>query len=141
MMRVHQIIDIVSGITGYSPAEIKGKKRTRNFVRPRYLVSYFARKEGHSRPHIGRCMGGKDHSTILNHCRKAEDWSGKDPILDEYFAATEAAIANRYFAPVIPTFVKIEAKKPVIPKLTPNERAIARVDAAVRAAYDEVMYA
>ena len=46
---------------------MKGKSRTRRFLRPRQVAMYLARAlTDHSLPEIGRWFGGRDHTTVLH---------------------------------------------------------------------------
>lgn len=65
------IIALVSGLTGISVADITGHSRFRHIARARQLVMYLAHHHaGRSYPHIGRHLGGKDHSTVLHGVRQ-----------------------------------------------------------------------
>jgi|GEM_PF-42209 len=48
-----------------------GKKRTRSIAKPRQLAMYLCRELTQSSyPEIGRKFGGKDHSTVMNACKR-----------------------------------------------------------------------
>ncbi len=55
----------------------------RELVRPapqaRQVAMFLAReKTPHSLPAIGRCFGGRDHSTVMHACRQVERLIGED---------------------------------------------------------------
>lgn len=53
---------------------IKSARRTKDIVRPRHMISYLAAKfTKASLPHIGRLLGGQDHTTILHGIRKMKE--------------------------------------------------------------------
>ncbi len=54
-------------------ADLKGKKRTRNFAYPRHIAMYLCRLlTDSSLPKIGESFGGKDHTTVLHAQEKIE---------------------------------------------------------------------
>lgn len=66
------IIEQTALVFGVTVAEIKGKCRKRRIVRPRHVVCYLAKRliPGISYPVIGKLVGGRDHSTVMNACDK-----------------------------------------------------------------------
>ena len=78
--------NMISGIVGMvaaayqlSPAEIMGKSRRAIFTRPRFMVCLLATEQGRSSSQIGRCMGGRDHTTILHAATRAGELIKSDP--------------------------------------------------------------
>ena len=67
---VRQLIEAASFITRTSVADICGKDRFAYLVRIRSAIIYLARPH-YSTIQIGRFMGGRDHSTIINAHGKA----------------------------------------------------------------------
>ena len=66
-----QIIAAVALATGVSERDIKGPRRDRPVARARHLAMYLARElTDKSLPVIGRCFGGRDHTTALGGVRK-----------------------------------------------------------------------
>ncbi len=52
-------------------ADLKGPRRHRGISRPRMIAMYLSRElTGSSYPEIGLRFGGKDHSTVINACRR-----------------------------------------------------------------------
>lgn len=51
--------------------DLKGQRRHRGIARPRMIAMYLSRElTGSSYPEIGLRFGGKDHSTVINACRR-----------------------------------------------------------------------
>ena len=64
---------------GLTVDDIKGKSRVRHLVRARQVACFLAREmTGHSYPHIGGIMGGRDHSTIIHACRLVPELTKRD---------------------------------------------------------------
>ncbi len=52
---------------------IKSQRRTKDIVGPRHMVSYLAAQfTKASTPHIGRSLGGQDHTTIIHAIRRTK---------------------------------------------------------------------
>lgn len=66
---VHEMVRSASRMTMLNEREITGEGRQRVLVRVRWAIMLIAREYGFSFPHIGRALGGRDHSTV---------WSGVD---------------------------------------------------------------
>ncbi len=72
------ISDIESAVTtffGITPADVHSSKKDKTVSLTRSFSMYLARK--HTRmsfPEIGRCMGNKNHATVILACRKIEDF-------------------------------------------------------------------
>jgi chromosomal replication initiator protein len=57
---------------GISRDELLSRSRAQRLAWPRHVAMYLARElTDHSLPVIGRQFGGRDHSTVLNACRRA----------------------------------------------------------------------
>ncbi len=70
---VDEIIDKVAKAFNVKSADIKSKKKHKQFARPRQVAMYLARKlTDFSYPEIGAGFGGKDHSTVIYATRKIE---------------------------------------------------------------------
>jgi chromosomal replication initiator protein len=60
-------------------ADLKGKRRHRGISRPRMIAMYLCRQlTPASFPEIGMRFGGKDHSTVINACKRIEELSQLD---------------------------------------------------------------
>ena len=55
-------------------ADLKGPSRRPHVTWPRFEAMYLMHEAGHSLPEIGRFLGGRDHTTILNGCRRYAAW-------------------------------------------------------------------
>lgn len=76
------IIDIVAEHYGLSPADITSAKRNKEIVVPRQIVMYLCRNmTALSLQMIGKCLGGKDHTTIMNGITKITNQLKDDPEL------------------------------------------------------------
>jgi len=63
---VDEIIKTVAGKFSIKINDIKSDKKNKNFVLPRQIAMYLARKlTNDSFPDIGAKIGGKDHSTVI----------------------------------------------------------------------------
>jgi chromosomal replication initiator protein len=69
-------------------SELKGKRRHRGISRPRMIAMYLCRQlTGSSFPEIGMRFGGKDHSTVINACKRIEALAKED---EDLHAAVES---------------------------------------------------
>jgi len=63
-------------------ADLKGPRRHRGISRPRMVAMFLSRElTGASFPEIGMRFGGKDHSTVINACKRITNLSEADPEL------------------------------------------------------------
>lgn len=63
-------------------ADLKGKRRHRGVSRPRMVAMYLCRQlTNASFPEIGLRFGGKDHSTVINACKRIDSLKGEEPDL------------------------------------------------------------
>ncbi|MEM6292459.1 MAG: chromosomal replication initiator protein DnaA [Myxococcota bacterium] len=63
-------------------ADLKGPRRHKGISRPRMIAMFLARElTGSSFPEIGLRFGGKDHSTVINACKRITALSSDDPEL------------------------------------------------------------
>jgi chromosomal replication initiator protein len=61
-------------------SDLKGPRRHKGISRPRMVAMYLSRQlTGASFPEIGMRFGGKDHSTVINACRRIESIQTEDP--------------------------------------------------------------
>ena len=73
------IMDAVAKYYGIRTADLIGKKRAQSIVRPRHLAIKLARElTTHSYEDIGKAFGGRDHSTVLNSVKKADELRQED---------------------------------------------------------------
>ncbi|MBT9291331.1 helix-turn-helix domain-containing protein [Prosthecodimorpha staleyi] len=92
---VATIVECVSEVTGISVADILSHSTAREMVRARHVACWIAKnRTDYSLPRIGRWMGGRDHSTVLNAVARI-DQALADPAEREtrvIVEATEAAL-------------------------------------------------
>lgn len=63
-------------------ADLKGPRRHKGIARPRMVAMYLSRQlTAASFPEIGLRFGGKDHSTVINACKRIEGLQSADPEL------------------------------------------------------------
>jgi len=74
IVHVSDIESAVATYFGITPANLHSSKKNRTISMARHFSMYLARKHTKmSTPEIGRCMGNKNHATVLLACRKIED--------------------------------------------------------------------
>ncbi|MEO3413269.1 chromosomal replication initiator protein DnaA [Roseovarius sp. CAU 1744] len=60
-------------------SDMIGPKRVRNFARPRQVAMYLCKQmTSRSLPEIGRCFGGRDHTTVMHGVRRIEELRAQD---------------------------------------------------------------
>ncbi len=68
--------------------DLKGPRRHHGVARPRMIAMYLCRRLiGASFPEIGLRFGGKDHSTVINACKRIDSLQADDPDLQAAVAA------------------------------------------------------
>ncbi len=71
MVTPELIISIVAEHFHISETDIKGTKRNSEIVFPRQIAMYLCREMTNTPlKSVGKYLGGKDHSTIINGCKK-----------------------------------------------------------------------
>jgi chromosomal replication initiator protein len=74
IVHISDIESAVAAFFGQTIAELHSPKKDRTISLARHFSMYLARKHTNmSSPEIGRCMGNKNHATVLLACRKVED--------------------------------------------------------------------
>lgn len=77
---VEAILKVVSTHYGVRIADLKGPRRHKGISRPRMVAMALAREvTGTSFPEIGLRFGGKDHSTVINACKRIAVLETEDP--------------------------------------------------------------
>ena len=70
-LSVEDVVQTVATFFNIKAADLKGKRRLKQFVRPRHLAMWLIRKHTEmSFPDIGRAFGGRDHATVQHACKK-----------------------------------------------------------------------
>ncbi|MEA2265772.1 MAG: chromosomal replication initiator protein [Solirubrobacteraceae bacterium] len=86
------IQDAICAHFAISREELLSRSRAQRLAWPRHLAIYLARElTDHSLPAIGREFGGRDHSTVLNACRRAGQRLSTD---SEAYGAVEQLTAD-----------------------------------------------
>jgi len=74
IVHITDIESVVASYFGITPTCIHSSKKNKTVSLARHYSMYIARKHTNmSTPEIGRCMGNKNHATVLMACRKIED--------------------------------------------------------------------
>jgi len=74
------IMKVVCDYFNLSPQELSSKKKVPHLVQARHLAMYLVREECHLPvKEIGRLFGGRDHSTVLQGCRRISKESDATP--------------------------------------------------------------
>lgn len=94
--QVDKIEDILVAVAKYfelTMADLKATTRVKSVAVPRQIAIYLIRKRvGVGFKEIGKCFGGKDHTTILHAYRKISDAVCKSGLIPEAVAAIENSI-------------------------------------------------
>ena len=94
-MSVEDIQRAVCEYFGVRMADLKGKKRTRSVSHPRMIAMYLCRERlGTSYPDLGSRFGGKDHSTVINACKRMSSIQEEDPELRAIISQLRAQLVG-----------------------------------------------
>jgi chromosomal replication initiator protein len=79
---VEAVQKVVAQFFSVRIADLKGQRRHKGIARPRMIAMYLCRElTGASFPEIGLRFGGKDHSTVINACKRMTSIQEEDPEL------------------------------------------------------------
>ncbi len=79
---VEAVLKAVAQYFSVRITDIKGPRRHKGIARPRMIAMYLSRElTGSSFPEIGLRFGGKDHSTVINACKRMTAIQREDPEL------------------------------------------------------------
>jgi chromosomal replication initiator protein len=79
LITVDAVQKAVAAYFSVKVSDLKGKRRHRGISRPRMIAMYLSRQlTTASFPEIGMRFGGKDHSTVINACKRMEALQGED---------------------------------------------------------------
>ena len=68
-------------------ADLLAKSRKQSITRPRQIAMSLARElTSHSLPEIGDAFGGRDHTTVINACKRIKELRGSNYKVDEDYA-------------------------------------------------------
>ena len=80
---IDRVQRVVSDYFNVTPADMKGKKRTKQVTFPRQVAMYIIREvTDYSTTEIGLEFGGRDHTTVMHSCQRIEDRRKGDPTLE-----------------------------------------------------------
>lgn len=80
---IDRVQRVVAEYFNVTPADLKGKKRTKQVTFPRQVAMYIIREmTDYSTTEIGLEFGGRDHTTVMHSCQRIEDRMKGDPTLE-----------------------------------------------------------
>ncbi len=80
---IDRVQRVVSEYFNVTPADLKGKKRTKQVTFPRQVAMFIIREiTDYSTTEIGLEFGGRDHTTVMHSCQRIEDRMKGDPTLE-----------------------------------------------------------
>lgn len=89
--QIGRIVEFASVAFGVSDGAILGPTRSGRACRARFAIAWVAREAfGLSTPAIGRALGDRDHSTVLNAQRRCEEIREQD---EDYRELTDRLLA------------------------------------------------
>ncbi|TPQ53059.1 hypothetical protein C2U72_00090 [Prosthecomicrobium hirschii] len=135
---VATIVECVSEVTGIPVADILSHNTAREIVRARHVALWLSKQRtDYTLPRIGRSLGGRDHSTVLNAVARV-DQALADPAERETRAIVEAAeAALEIVAAVLATGIVPPPPADIDPVAVAG-RALASPRAAIRLTLPEV---
>ena len=93
---LEQILEAVASFYGVKVEDLKGRRRSKELVRPRQMAMYLMREEVKaSLPQIGEALGGRDHTTVLYGHRKICDQIERDEGLRRELLAIKERLYNQ----------------------------------------------
>jgi len=93
--KIGRIQNLVSITYNIDRSDLLSARRTKNVMVPRHVAIYLARKlTSKSLPQIGAAFGGRDHTTIINSIRWAEDRLPRDPELSSRVQSLMTALSE-----------------------------------------------
>jgi chromosomal replication initiator protein len=94
---IETIQDAICAYFSITREELLSRSRAQRLAWPRHVAIYLARElTDHSLPVIGREFGGRDHSTVLNACKRAAAHLASDP---KAYSAIEQLTADLRLPP------------------------------------------
>jgi chromosomal replication initiator protein len=97
MPTIETIQDAICGYFSVTREELLSRSRAQRLAWPRHVAIYLARElTDHPLPVIGREFGGRDHSTVLNACKRAAAHLATDP---KAYSAIEQLTADLRLPP------------------------------------------
>lgn len=128
--RIADIIHHAAALSGFTPEQIRGKRRTLFLVRVRQAVCLIAKEQtrrdgdlilkAYSYPQIGMALGGRDHSTVIHGVEQAEENCRRDVKYAEFVERLRDAVrSGEIFAEMAPVMVG-EQRTRAVPQPRPK---------------------
>ena len=89
-----QVVGYAAAIFNLKRDDITGHRQFHVFVEARCVVVVILRERQFSYPQIGRTLGGRDHSTIVNLYQKFNQWADANPAMRPAVAKIREALAG-----------------------------------------------
>ena len=81
---IENIIKLVGQKFDVKMSDIMSEKRDKEISKTRQIAMYVSRQlTGKSYPVIGKHFGGKNHTSVLQACKKTKEWMDKDPEINQ----------------------------------------------------------
>lgn len=91
------VINVIEQSLGLQKGELQGKSRRRYIQTGRYMAAYFMRMWlKNSYMEIGRILGNRDHSTIMNALDKFNELIAVDDDFIDQYRTIEAALRHKF---------------------------------------------
>lgn len=74
-----------------NPDDLTGKRKGSPYVHARSVVARILKERGWSAPEIGRKIGGRDHSSVLNSIKNFDIYDKMNPLVGESYRAHKLA--------------------------------------------------
>jgi chromosomal replication initiator protein len=77
---IESIKQVTAEAYGVSVSDLESKSRTQKVLWPRQVAMYLAREEARlGLPQIGKAFQGRNHSTVINACKRVEERLSAEP--------------------------------------------------------------
>jgi chromosomal replication initiator protein len=94
-LSAEDVIQTVSSFFNIKVADLKGKRRLKQFVRPRHISMWLIRQHTElSFPDIGRAFNGRDHATVQHACKKIAGLLERDADLENTIKLIERSLGR-----------------------------------------------
>lgn len=91
---IADILETVARAACMSCDEVTGPRRTKLYLRPRFVAVMLAREERWSFSQIGKALGGRDHSTIISAFRRGQEMLATDKLFQRLYARSRNALTG-----------------------------------------------
>jgi chromosomal replication initiator protein len=93
---IPEVVKIIAGFYNHSDELIYEKTRRKEIVRSRQITMFILRNDySISYPHIGKELGGRDHTTVIHSCDKIKRVLEEDPDLSNEIEQIRAMLSTR----------------------------------------------